>query len=1297
MDTSTVIILKGVENWNIWKFQMKVILKSKGVYEVIEGSVPVKSQDDTDGQIYLKVLSEHKKKDLKAQEIIVSRLEDAPMAHILTCDTAKEMWMKLCSVYEHTSEVSIHMLQKKFFNYSHSGKDISAYISGLEEIRTQLKQHNEEISDQMFMTKILMGLPSDYHHFISAWESVPSDKQNINELVSRLSIEEERTKSTGENSDSAFTSYKFKNRKTEDNKVKICYICKKKGHTAKNCFLKKNFDLKLCFHCNKPYHKAKDCYLRQKSQEKGTYQPRKTKSAYTSIATLGNEQVEDTEWYADSGASEHMTHSKSWLCNYKELQDPVKIRIANGAIMEAIGLGDINIKAFDGKRWSDGELKNVLFVPGLKCNLFSISSVTEKDYTFQIERNCCMVLKNEIVKILGKREGKLYKLLIKYEEEAFLGSYTNRIYDLHVWHERFAHQNIFQVRSTLMKHGIQFTDVKDFFCEPCIIGKEHTLPFPRSTRTAKYPGEVIHADLCGPMEEKSIGNSRYFLLLKDDFSHYRAVYFLKYKSEAKIKIRTFLELAANVTGNKVQVLRTDQGLEEVNKELEQFLENRGIRHQKSCSYTPQQNGRIERENRTIVELARTMLNAKCLGKELWAEAVATATYVINRTGTSTVKGKTPFELWFKETPNLKELHTFGSEAYVLVPKQRRRKWDPKGRKGIFVGYGENVKGYRVYFPEQRKVDISRNVIFKPDHETEEQQSRELKTNVNKNFQKEEKTMSMEDLTELDNSSEMKEKDDEKLELSRETDTVEDKSIQSVRPSREKKIPEKFKDFELYSAFSFLADADDPSSYEEAVQDPKWNDAIKRELLSLEQMNTWEEVECPPNIKLIDTRWIFRSKIDGTKKARLVARGFQENVTSEIYAPVARLSTIRMLISLALQKNWSIRQLDVPVAFLNGTLKEAIYIKPPEGANIHEGKVLKLNKALYGLKSAPRLWNDRFNKFALKNGFIRSKSDFCVYTKENLIMVIYVDDILLTGEQKNIEEAVLLLKNEFQTRDMGELKNYLGLQIERHSDKIKISQDKMIERILERFGMKDCKGSKIPMEKNFTPDTSEMVDKNMPYRELIGSLMYVSLGCRPDITFAVSYLSQYLDKPTESLWKAGKKVLRYLKETKSCGLYYMKGKSGIEAYTDSDWGSDPTTRKSMSGCVIFHYGNPIQWYSRKQKCVALSSTEAEYISAALASAELISVIQLAADIENKPKCPGRLYLDNQGAIHLCEGFENSKRSKHIDIKYHFIKDLVDNGQISIKYVPTHENISDLLTKSLTLTVYTNLKRLLNLRV
>lgn len=375
--------------------------------------------------------------------------------------------------------------------------------------------------------------------------------------------------------------------------------------------------------------------------------------------------------------------------------------------------------------------------------------------------------------------------------------------------------------------------------------------------------------------------------------------------------------------------------------------------------------------------------------------------------------------------------------------------------------------------------------------------------------------------------------------------------------------------------------EDPITYEKAIQSKKWRNAISKELEAHEKIGTWSKSKLPAGVQAIDTKWVFKTKEDGTKKARLVAKGYQEKNEEYLYAPVARLSTMRMLLSLALSKDWLIKHLDVPTAFLNSKLKTNIYIKIPQGVIETETDVYKLNRALYGLKCAPRTWNETFDDFANENGFRRSRSDFCLYFKDKTIMLIYVDDIIITGEE--IQEIVEKLKTQFNTKNLGEIKNFIGIKIERDENRIKLSQQTMIEKVLKIAGMEDCKGVKTPVEKDINiKDNGEII--NVPFREIIGSLMYLSVCTRPDITFGVSYLSRFLDRPTEKLWTAAKRILRYLKQTKTHSLVYKKNESHkIVSYSDSDWGSDQTDRKSVSGCIVYYLGNPIFWFSRKQQC------------------------------------------------------------------------------------------------------------------
>ncbi|KAJ8886561.1 hypothetical protein PR048_012773 [Dryococelus australis] len=349
---------------------------------------------------------------------------------------------------------------------------------------------------------------------------------------------------------------------------------------------------------------------------------------------------------------------------------------------------------------------------------------------------------------------------------------------------------------------------------------------------------------------------------------------------------------------------------------------------------------------------------------------------------------------------------------------------------------------------------------------------------------------------------------------------------------------------------------------------------------------WTPIVLPPGEKAIETKWIFKTKKDGLKKVRLVAKGFQEEPANNVYAPVARLPTIRLLIYIAVSRKWEIRQLNVPTAFLNGYVDDDIYIKTPDGVKNKPGKALKLKRSLYSLHSAPRKCNERFHNFMEIHDMKRSASDFCLYIGENVWIIIWVDDMLITGEKTQVENLIRLLK---------------GTMIVNYGHEEQISQSSFINKILSKFNMILCQGMNTPMARDFQVDTEEPVNEKFMFLQLIGSLMYIATVSRTDISYSVCYQSRFLNKPTKQLWKAGKRVLRYLQQTQDlCLTFKLRSDDTLVCYSDSDWAGDKLDRKSVSGCVLLHGQNKISWGSRKQGTVALSTAEAEYIACATAA-------------------------------------------------------------------------------------------------
>lgn len=509
--------------------------------------------------------------------------------------------------------------------------------------------------------------------------------------------------------------------------------------------------------------------------------------------------------------------------------------------------------------------------------------------------------------------------------------------------------------------------------------------------------------------------------------------------------------------------------------------------------------------------------------------------------------------------------------------------------------------------------------------------------------------------------------------------------------------------------------DDPETVKEAKSRndwPQWKSAIQFEYESLVKNKTWTVCDLPKERRAITNKWVFKlkRKADGQidkYKARLVARGFTQRLGfdySETYAPVAKLVTLKILLAVANQKDMHIHQMDVKSAFLNGELKEEIYMELPEGFK-QGNKVCKLNKALYGLKQASRAWNEKFNDFMMRIKFEKCVSDQCLYVKKQndklIYVLLYVDDILIFCEDIGIINTVKkLFSKEFEMVDMDKASSFLGMHIDQNIEKgtITLSQSKYLEKVLERFNMLECKPKSTPMEKGLH---LEYGDKNKcsdhPYRELIGCLIYATVTTRPDLCAATGYFSRFQGCFDERHFTHAKHILRYIRGTTDLKLVYTKQTSAptLVGFSDSDWGGDKNDGRSTSGYVFKLFGNTVSWASRKQSTVSLSSTEAEYVALTEAICECKWIRKLLAELNIDCVGPVVIFEDNQSCIRVADDQKTSKRMKHLDIKYHFICEAVANGEVELEYKPTNEQLADIMTKGLGRSLFVEHRANLNL--
>ncbi|XP_040370262.1 uncharacterized protein LOC112183342 isoform X3 [Rosa chinensis] len=950
-------------------------------------------------------------------------------------------------------------------------------------------------------------------------------------------------------------------------------------------------------------------------------------------------------WYVDSGCSRHMTGEKSWFVSFSSEFTTGSVTFGDGKKAKVMGKGTVNTPGIP-------NLQNVLFVEGLHANLISVSQLTDDYEDVNFNKTRCIVTDNNGKNIMGGLRSKdnCYHVRANksVEVQTCLKAKTSDDV-LELWHRRLGHvnfQDLLKLSHKESVRGMPFLSGKpDKMCDGCKVGKQTRASHGAiNSSTTTHPLELMHMDLVGPSQTESMGGKKYILVVVDDLSRFTWVNFLREKSDT---FESFKGLCKRITNEKhssnlcIVRVRTDNGTEFKNALFANFFLEYGISHEFSAPITPQQNGVVERKNRVLLDMGRVMLHSAGLTPNLWAEAISTACYTANRAFLRPGTNKTPYELWKGKKPNVSHLRVFGSPCYIYRDREYLGKFDARSDKGIFLGYSLDSRAYRVYNKRTMSVMESYNVsiddcaVSNVQVNPDEDQPSGSRVNVGLN-------------EETDDSSNDPIFDHPPVLRTGFKQVQKDHSTQDVIGNVHEGIQTRRQVATKVSTDSALAcfltenevniniishcgfvSLIEPKNVKEALNDDEWINAMHDELNQFARNDVWYLVPRLSEFNVIGTKWIFRNKSDEhgnvtRNKARLVAQGYKQVEGldfDETFAPVARLESVRLLLAIACHLHFTLYQMDVKSAFLNGVLQEEVYVEQPQGFKdpSNPDHVYKLKRALYGLKQAPRAWYERLSTHLVSKGYIQGSIDKTLFIKRDnkhvMIAQVYVDDIIFGSTSDSyVKEFTNIMESEFEMSMCGELNYFLGLQVRQLKTGMFLCQTKYAENLVKKFGLEYAKAVTNPMSTSvkLTEDlTGKSVDQTL-YRSMIGSLLYLTAS-RPDISYSVGVCARFQANPKESHLEAVKRIIRYVSGTATCGVYFtFDSNIEIAGYSDADWGGNLKDRKSTSGGCFFIGNNMVAWHSKKQNCISLSTAEAEYVAAGSCCTQMLWMKQMLRD-------------------------------------------------------------------------------------
>lgn len=1007
--------------------------------------------------------------------------------------------------------------------------------------------------------------------------------------------------------------------------------------------------------------------------------------------------------------------------------DEAAVTLADSTTVEAPGVGTATVAAATGVELS---LSAVLHVPCMTNNLFSVRAVTKQGGSVLFDGNRCEVRFGAALVATGRiNSTDQYVLDVSKGAVAAVAYGVPAGDSARLWHRRFFHLGADNLRRVsglvngMGKLGTADVSAKTgLLCRPCVEGRMQATLFPASTTTTSTL-ELLHIDLVGPLPP-SLGKAAHFVSILDDATDLSVGTPLQRKADAASAVEAWILQLERQTGKKVKRIRCD-GAGELGDATQDFYRSRSIRLEPTAAYSPQQNGKAEHLNRTLMERVRAVMAESGMGHSLWAEAMLTAVFTRNRSPSKDGRA-TPFERIYNKKPDVSMLRVWGSPVFALKPKKQQRKLEAKVLLGRLVGYGAGGKAYRVYTPQTKNVVVRRDVVVDEGETRAERVKGPLAPGVCMpipNTEEDTPVVKGEGMAAPKAETPIVTPPDDTPVLSEssaagappssgDAGRTANEGEQSTsgggrHPTRSRNPKVIFEGGDAQASLATASAFTDESlqqaskTYEEAKSRPDahlWEDPMRQEVRALLENEAWVTMELPEGQQLTNSRWVFDLKRNAAGKvtrykARFVVCGYSQRAgidCEKVWALTPAKGTVRAVLATVAARNWELHVMDVKTAYLNAAMDKNLFVKQPKEFESGGPRVVcHVLRAMYGSKQAGNLWAAHLFGTLAAAGAKRSTGDPCPYiwqhpVHEAILFLVHADDAAMAARTPaGITTAKEVLTSAHMVRDMGEIVDFLGMRVvrDRAAGTLTVSNPGHTAALLATFGMSAAHATKTPMAPGtiMCREAASLLPADNRYSELVGALLYLATTTRPDISCAVGVLSRFMHNPEESHWRAAKYVLRYLAGTAELGLCYGAGGALVGA-CDADYAGDVSTRRSTSGWCFTGNGAAVSWASKLQPTVSVSTAEAEYLAAAAATKEALWLQKLLADL-GEAADPIRLAEDNQACLAMLGNSEGTGRAKHIDVAHHFVRDRVGRGEVEFFYTPSGEMVADGLAKPL----------------